>query len=207
MKNQSQKNHNDSGAKALILEAGIQLFSQKGYASTSVREIVEYAGVTKPVLYYYYQNKEGLFCKILDWAAEKQDEILAQVMKKPGNALNRMIYLSRRTYEEVMAQPNLFKLLHNLIFGPPQGAPTYDIERFHRNMLQTLATIYLEGVAKKELRKSDPEEVAMLVLSLIDFCFHMDYLYPETADPKRPERLLSLAYQGLHESNTHSNTG
>ncbi|MCE1227092.1 MAG: TetR/AcrR family transcriptional regulator, partial [Geobacteraceae bacterium] len=44
-----------------LLDAALQLFSTKGYAATSVRELVEAAGVTKPVLYYYFKNKEGLY--------------------------------------------------------------------------------------------------------------------------------------------------
>ncbi|MBW2208934.1 MAG: helix-turn-helix transcriptional regulator, partial [Deltaproteobacteria bacterium] len=51
----------EQDARAVLLEAATALFAQKGYAGTSVREIVERAGVTKPVLYYYFENKEGLF--------------------------------------------------------------------------------------------------------------------------------------------------
>ena len=38
--------------KERILIAAATLFANKGYAGTSVREIVEAAGVTKPTLYY-----------------------------------------------------------------------------------------------------------------------------------------------------------
>jgi AcrR family transcriptional regulator len=33
---------------------------KKGYTATSVRKIVEEAGVSKPSLYYYFGNKEEL---------------------------------------------------------------------------------------------------------------------------------------------------
>ena len=36
------------------------LFAEQGYDATSVREIVETAGVAKPTLYYYFRSKEGL---------------------------------------------------------------------------------------------------------------------------------------------------
>jgi AcrR family transcriptional regulator len=45
-----------------ILHVAIKLFSQKGYEATSTREIAEAAGVTKPMLYYYFGNKDGI-CK------------------------------------------------------------------------------------------------------------------------------------------------
>ena len=49
-----------------IVEAAIEVFCRKGYDAASVREIVEAAGVTKPVLYYYFGSKEGLFTHILE---------------------------------------------------------------------------------------------------------------------------------------------
>ena len=48
-------------ARARLLETATELFAEKGYAGASVREIVEKAGVSKPVLYYYFKSKEGLF--------------------------------------------------------------------------------------------------------------------------------------------------
>ena len=37
-----------------------RLFATRGYDATSVREIVEEAGVAKPTLYHYFGNKEGV---------------------------------------------------------------------------------------------------------------------------------------------------
>ena len=43
-----------------IARAAARLFAERGYDATSVREIVEAAGVAKPTLYYYFRSKEGL---------------------------------------------------------------------------------------------------------------------------------------------------
>jgi len=197
MGHQNRKKPDKQAAKRTLLEAGISLFAEKGYASTSVREIVARAGVSKPVLYYYFENKEGIFRAILDWAAKQQEAILSQVLEKPGTVLERLIHLCHLIYEGVMENQNLFKMIHNLVFGPPQGVPQYDLERYHRRMVHAIKTIYLDGLAKDEVKEADPEEVAILILSLIDFCFHLDYVHPESSDPKRLERLLHLAYRGL----------
>jgi AcrR family transcriptional regulator len=44
-----------------ILQVARVLFTQKGYASVSIRDICRNAGITAPTLYYYFQNKEALF--------------------------------------------------------------------------------------------------------------------------------------------------
>ena len=64
MQSQRKKKTDEKGARARLLEAATALFAEKGYASTYVREIVTRAGVTKPVLYYYFKNKGGLFYSI-----------------------------------------------------------------------------------------------------------------------------------------------
>ena len=48
-----------------ILDAALQLFANQGYGSTSVRQVVELAGVTKPTLYYYFNGKEALFREVV----------------------------------------------------------------------------------------------------------------------------------------------
>ena len=197
MKSQKDKKPDEWTVKDSLLEAGISLFAEKGYASTSVREIVERAGVSKPVLYYYFKNKEGLFRNILDRAAKAQKVMLAQVMEMSGTVVDRLINLSHRTYQIVRENQNLFKMIHNLILGPPQGAPPYDLDQYHQRIINVIEAIYLEGLAKKEVMEADPEDVAFIVLGLIDFCFHLDQVKPELLDPGRPERLLRLTFQGL----------
>ncbi|MFH1240782.1 MAG: TetR/AcrR family transcriptional regulator [Pseudomonadota bacterium] len=184
-------------ARARLLEAGINLFAEKGYAGTSVREIVSRAGVTKPVLYYYFKSKEGMFRFILDWAAERQEAMLKEVLETPGTVLDRLIYLYRRIYQGVLEKQNLFKMIHNLIFGPPRGAPEYDYQAYQVRLVKAIKAIYAEGLAAGEVKAADPEEVAVLVLGLIDFCFHLAQAQPESSDPELPDRLLRLAFRGL----------
>jgi len=188
---------NDQSAKERLLEAGIDLFAEKGYARTSVREIVARAGVTKPVLYYYFKNKAGILRAILDRAATEQDVMLAEAAGKTGMPLDRILELYRRIYRRVLQRQNLFKLLHNLIFGPRPCVPGYDVEQFHNKMVNAIKGIYLDGHPPSKTREQEAEDAATLVLSLMDYCFHMDEVCPEASDAERAERLLQLAFRGL----------
>ena len=42
------------------------LFAERGYEATSVEEIAERAGVSKPVVYEHFGNKEGIYTVIAD---------------------------------------------------------------------------------------------------------------------------------------------
>lgn len=185
------------GVRDRLLEVATGLFAQKGYAGTFVREIVQMAGVTKPVLYYYFESKEGLFHAILNRAAREQERILEEVLQSPGSVLERLTHLYRHLYHGLIEHQSLFQMIHNLLFSPRQGAPKHDLDRFRERMVETIRVIYQQGAARGEVVKADPRDVAALVLSLLEFCFHMDCLHPETRDPDRPQRLLRMAFQGL----------
>jgi len=55
-----------------ILRVALQLFTEKGYESTSTRDIGEALGITKPALYYHFRNKEDIVASLI---AERRDEL------------------------------------------------------------------------------------------------------------------------------------
>ena len=50
-----------------ILKAAEALFDRNGYANTTIEQIVQSLGVTKPFVYYYFRNKQEIF-ETLSWA-------------------------------------------------------------------------------------------------------------------------------------------
>ena len=48
-----------------ILEAAFAEFSRNGYATTTLEQIAERAGVTKGTIYVYFENKEHLFISVV----------------------------------------------------------------------------------------------------------------------------------------------
>ena len=199
MKQNNEINELEPNARQRLLEMATKLFAEKGYAGTSVREIVDRAGVSKPVLYYYFKSKEGLFYALLEWAANVQQEIINEIFSTSGTVLDRFIFFYRRISEGVQQYQNLYKMIHGLLYGPPQGAPEYDFPQYQRHMFNAVKRIYTSGLAAGEVEAADADEVAFLVLSLIDFNLNMNQVLPELADPQRPERLLRLAFQGLSQ--------
>ncbi|MEU4248205.1 TetR/AcrR family transcriptional regulator [Amycolatopsis sp. NPDC026612] len=47
-----------------LVRAAVRLFAEKGFEATTVREIVEAAGVTKGGLYHYFESKDDLLFEI-----------------------------------------------------------------------------------------------------------------------------------------------
>jgi AcrR family transcriptional regulator len=143
MQNTSENQTLEVNARQRLLETATELFAEKGYAGTSVREIVEKAGVSKPVLYYYFKSKDGLFYAVLEWAVNVQQKILNEIFESKGTVLDRFIIFYRRVYEGVRQYQSLYIMIHGLIYGPPQGVPEYDFAKYQRQMLD--AYLYRRG--------------------------------------------------------------
>lgn len=78
-----------------ILDAGLELFAEKGYEAASIRDIADKAGVTVPNIYYYFKDKDGLYQAVLAIAA---DEIFNTVQKMDDTGVpfrERLIALSK----------------------------------------------------------------------------------------------------------------
>jgi len=68
-----------------ILAAAIALFSDRGFAGTSVADVCERAGVVKTALYWHFENKEGLLDAALARVAEAWiEQIRASVDEVTG---------------------------------------------------------------------------------------------------------------------------
>jgi AcrR family transcriptional regulator len=51
----------------LLIEAGLKCFSEKGYAATTLGDIVERTGHTKGAFYGHFESKEQLFMHVLEY--------------------------------------------------------------------------------------------------------------------------------------------
>lgn len=80
----------DAAIYERLLSAAREMFARKGYNGTTVREIVVAVGVTKPVLYYYFRNKEGLYLELLREPFAKLAAFLDEFLNGGGSATKRL---------------------------------------------------------------------------------------------------------------------
>ncbi|HUF33825.1 MAG TPA: TetR/AcrR family transcriptional regulator [Acidimicrobiales bacterium] len=60
-----------------LLDHALEVFAERGFHSTSMNDVAEAAGVTKPVLYQHFGSKRDLYLKLLDdVGGQLQEQIL-----------------------------------------------------------------------------------------------------------------------------------
>ncbi len=66
-----------------ILEVALDVFARTGYHGTSMNDVAEAAGVTKPVLYQHFESKRDLYRALLD---EVGTRLLKSITAGTGDA-------------------------------------------------------------------------------------------------------------------------
>ena len=66
-----------------ILDVALEVFATTGFHSTSMNEVAEAAGVTKPVLYQHFDSKRALYQALLD---EVGSRLLGNIAKAVAEA-------------------------------------------------------------------------------------------------------------------------
>src|SRR6476469_3674042 len=72
----------DTGARARVLDAAVDLFARQGYDGTSVAQVITQAGVAKGGFYHHFASKEALLYEVYGDLISRQldgmDAILAK---------------------------------------------------------------------------------------------------------------------------------
>ena len=82
------------GKREAIIEAAAKVFASKGFHSARVEEIAREADVGKGTVYEYFDSKEDLFKKMIDYISSKQIKFLMSDfhgMKNVAEQIERII--------------------------------------------------------------------------------------------------------------------
>lgn len=73
-----------------ILDAALNIFSNKGYHDTRMDEIVEASDTSKGAIYFYFPNKERLFLALVDQFADLLERRVVEAVEREGQGILRV---------------------------------------------------------------------------------------------------------------------
>lgn len=194
----SKKKESPEGARKRLLDSAAELFNTKGYAATTVREIVKTAGVTKPVLYYYFHNKEGIFLELMQGTYVRFNELTDSIHFKKGNAREKLEGFIDQSFCLFLEEIRTVRLMYSLYYGPHQGAPFFDFEIYHRKYQEAIRGLVEEGIRQKEFWADNPEDLTWVIIGAINVTIEVELGHPEMSLGREGlARLLRLIFQRL----------
>ena len=199
MAKRDQRTGDECDARERLLKAALTLFTQRGYAATTVRELVEAAGVTKPVLYYYFGSKEGIYLELLRYHFSNIELMFDYYLKSSGRVRGRMIDLFDRIFTFVLENKDFIRLMHSIYYGPPQVAPFFDFDAFYGKIHGFVTKIIEEGIRNEEFQDRDTSDMAWIIIGVVLLAMEDQISHHHIAEinSKDLQRLLNLIFDGL----------
>jgi AcrR family transcriptional regulator len=189
----------ERNSRDAILESARDLFTSKGFAGTGVREICEEAGVTAPVLYYHFGNKEGLFEAVvedtlkLDGFCDLLREAVA-AHSDPWAKLRAYVGAYLTHYPTDLLNPGLHLDKSTHLHGASLRQLSSGIKALH----QLAREILLAGIAAGRFREVDIDLMAACLMGTIDsFVRAHVYLGVEHDLERVAECIVDLFTHGL----------
>lgn len=74
--------------KKKILDVSLELFSQKGYSSVSIRDICKYVEIKESSVYYHFENKQSIFDELMNMFIEYAKGMMTQLENSLADGQN-----------------------------------------------------------------------------------------------------------------------
>lgn len=140
-----------------LLQAGRELFVEKGFEGASLNELVERAGGSKASIYSYFNDKEGLFRAVMDEMMEDLLSPLDEQIDESHSLEETLIAMADRTLE-VLTSPmgtSLVSLVHAESSRQPALGKAYNSIGPKRAM-KSLAETLRSETEKGSISVTDP---------------------------------------------------
>jgi AcrR family transcriptional regulator len=190
--------HSAPEARERLLCAALEQFTKRGYAATTVREICQEAGVTKPVLYYYFKSKEGLYLQLMEATYTQFESTVAELSSYSGSIRERVILFCQGVFDSCIQQLPLVKLMYSIYYGAPQGAPAFNLEQYYDRMLQVINDLMVEGIAREELRPGNVDDMVWAALACLSIAIEEQLCHcTPRIDRSAMSRMLDIVFEGV----------
>lgn len=131
--------------KHIILHKAIELFAAKGYDGVGVQEIVDSVKLTKPTLYHYFTNKEGLLTEAIKiYSLPLMNALKNETIYQGDLPLTLdKIFLCYFTFAE--ENKTFFRFFLSLYFTPEQSIQHEIISKIHLRQFELLENMFKEA--------------------------------------------------------------
>ncbi|NLO91490.1 MAG: TetR/AcrR family transcriptional regulator [Elusimicrobia bacterium] len=186
--------------KHRIMHAAILLMAEKGLEKTSVQDIVNAVHATKPLLYYYFKNKEDLCQQIIAESMAAMNERMGQTGTDKKRAASFLSHMMADDLDCFRKNPEVSAVIMKGIFA--SGDPSFI------SFMENIRHIKFDAVKKALMRTAKRGDlpaatvddithiVSALTLYFIAHAHHEPYLDAKFVE--RTARMLIAGANSVH---------
>lgn len=184
-----------------IMEQATRLFAEKGLASTTLQDIADATGLTRPAMYHYVKNKDELFARLVSEIAEEPAVLLHDINQRtdldPAAKVREMA--TSLAVHQMQTQDRFRLLIRSEAELPAALAETYLQSR--RRVLRELTAAMNGGVAAGVFRAADPRVSALGIIGMLNWIAWWHRPGDADADRDIAQQLADMAVSAVTEPN------
>jgi TetR/AcrR family transcriptional regulator len=143
--------------RELILEAALEVFSAHGFRGSTIDQIAEAAGMSKPNLLYYFRRKEDIHEALIERLLKTWLQPLRE-LDEAGDPLTELRSYIRRKLEMARDYPRESRLFANEILqGAPRIMPLLEGEL--KTLVEEKAEIITGWMRAGKVAETDPRHL------------------------------------------------
>lgn len=151
-----------------LLERALTLFSEAGYRETSLQQIADHLGITRPLFYYYFKSKEDLLSRLIGHLGDAMLE-QARPSLESGDAPIDVLYETFRTHVGVLVDNReafrVYLAERNVIGSDPATRLALAGEEQYMGLI---TAVIAHGQEQGQIRVGSPRVLALLAIGLVN---------------------------------------
>ncbi len=172
--------------KERILAAALEMFSQKGYAGTNIRELTASLGLVKSGVYKHFESKEAIWNAVLDQMIAYYGEHFGSVENLPPvpDSLEELVQMTMQMANYTVHDEKIVMTRKVLTIEQFRDERARELATKHfLTGLTDMFTYIFDGMMEKGLlRKDDPGMAAFAYTAPITALIHLCDREPEKTD-------------------------
>ncbi len=176
--------------KKKIMEAGLKLFSQKGFAVTSIKDIAQTARISTGLIYRHFSTKEELFTELVENSLNELSKAiqLLDSYSSPVQAFEEMTSDLLRDIESSEEISCYFLLVSRSILEIEALPQIAELQTGNLALFEKAAYLIEKGQKLGEFKQGNPYKLSLLYFSVIQGMADMKlfmgdkYIAPEIED-------------------------
>lgn len=172
--------------KRIILDAALEVFSSYGFRGSTLDQISEKAGMSKPNLLYYYPSKQAIYVTLLENTLEEWLQPFEQ-LNPAGDPMQELRKYISSKLEMSFQKPEASRLFANEIIN---GAPAIGsfLETHLKKLVDSKVGVIKEWIAQGRIAQVDPYHLIFMIWSTTqhyaDFSAQINAVIGERTDTK-----------------------
>lgn len=182
-----------------VLKAALKRFANAGYAATSVQQIVDDAGVSKPALYYHFRDKAGLFEALVNEALDERLHLMQEAAARGTTFREQAREILIALFEYFQKNRELTRIAFSTAYAAPDEIPPgLDYLKMCRRNMEFIHSLIKRAQQSGELdRRFDSHDLAFSFFGHTNFYVKAPLLMPGLRlDRKTADRVLDLFFGG-----------